>query len=59
VRHSQLIAAWHIINDGVSYRDLGPLHFLTRIDPARQARRLVNQLHQLGYQVELNAPGGS
>jgi transposase len=54
VGHSILIAAWYIINDGVVYQDLGPLHFLTRINPARQTRRLVTQLQQLGYQVELN-----
>jgi len=59
VGHSQLIAAWHIINDNVGYHDLGPLHFLTRIDPARQTRRLVTQLQQLGYRVELNPGGGS
>jgi hypothetical protein len=58
-KNSQLIAAWHIINDNVGYDDLGPLHFLTRIDPARQARRLVTQLQQLGYRVELNPGGGS
>ena len=54
VGHSILIAAWYIINDGAVYQDLGPLHFLTRINPARQTRRLVTQLQQLGYRVELN-----
>ena len=53
VGHSILIAAWHIINDGVVYQDLGPLHFLTCVNPAWQTRRLVTQLHQLGYRVEL------
>ena len=36
------------------YNDLGAAYFLTRTDPARQARRLVGQLHQLGYQATLN-----
>jgi hypothetical protein len=54
VGHSILIAAWPIISDGVTYHELGPLHFLTRINPARQTRRLVTQLQQLGYRVELN-----
>jgi transposase len=54
VGHSLLVAAWHVINDEVSYQDLGALHFLTRIDPARQTRRLVAHLQQLGYQVRLS-----
>jgi transposase len=54
VGHSLLVAAWYIINDGVVYQDLGPLHFLTRVNPARQTWRLVTQLQQLGYRVELN-----
>jgi transposase len=54
VGHSLLVAAWHIIGSDVEYDDLGPLHFLTRVDPARQTRRLVSQLQQLGYRVELN-----
>jgi transposase len=58
VGHSLLVAAWHVINDEVDYHDLGSLHFLTRINPERHARRLVSQLEQLGYRVELN-PAGS
>jgi transposase len=57
VGHSILIAAWHIIGDDVVYQDLGPLHFLTRVNPARQTWRLVTQLQQLGYRVELNTLG--
>jgi transposase len=49
-----LVAAWYVINEKVEYRDLGAQHFLTRLDPARQTRRLVTQLRQLGYQVDLN-----
>jgi hypothetical protein len=57
---SLLVAAWHVINDDVSYQDLGGLHFLTQADPARQTRRLVTQLQQLGYQVKISpAPGSS
>jgi transposase len=58
VGHSLLIAAWHVIDAEVDYQDLGPLHFLTRVDPARQTRRLVTQLQQLGYRVELNPSSG-
>lgn len=59
VGHSLLVAAWHVINDEVSYQDLGALHFLTRIDPARQTRRLVTHLQQLGYQVQLSPAAAS
>jgi transposase len=58
VGHSLLIAAWHVINDQVSYQDLGALHFLTYLDPARQTRRLVTSLQQLGYQVQLSPVPG-
>jgi transposase len=54
VGHTILVATWHMISKEVDYQDLGPTHFLTRIDPVRQTRRLVNQLNQLGYQVQLN-----
>jgi transposase len=57
VGHTILVAAWHMISNEVDYQDLGPTHFLTRIDPARQTRRLVTQLNQLGYQVQLNPAG--
>jgi transposase len=41
VGHSRLIAARHVIGAEVEYRDLGPLHFLTRADPARQTQWLI------------------
>jgi len=59
VGHSLLVAAWHVIHDDVSYQELGALHFLTQVDPARQTRRLVTQLQQLGYQVQLRPASGS
>jgi len=57
VGHSMLVAAWHMISAGVDYTDLGEQHFLTRVHPARRTRRLVDQLQQLGYQVQLNPLG--
>jgi hypothetical protein len=59
VGHSLLVAAWHVIHDETSYQELGALHFLTHMDPARQTRRLVGQLQQLGYQVQLSPASGS
>jgi transposase len=57
VGHTILVAAWHMISNEMDYQDLGPAHFVTRLDPVRQTRRLVHQLNQLGYQVQLNPAG--
>ncbi len=57
VGHTILVATWHMITNGVDYQDLGTTHYLTRIDPARHTHQLVNQLHQLGYQVQLSPAG--
>jgi hypothetical protein len=53
VGHSILIAVWHIFTHNINYHDLGADYFLTRLDPARTARRLLDQLNQLGYQAQL------
>ena len=54
VGHTILVAAWHMISNEADYQDLGTAHFVTRVDPVRQTRRLVTQL---GYQVQLNPAG--
>ncbi|HJD81574.1 hypothetical protein [Kitasatospora aureofaciens] len=41
------------------YADLGGDYFLERTGRARQPRRLVSQLNQLGYQVTLQAEGAA
>ena len=54
VGHSVLIAVWAMLSRDVAYHDLGRDHFVERLNPhakARQTRRLIDQLHQLGYQV--------
>ncbi len=51
VGHSILIASWHILSENVDYRDLGADHFLKRLDPERETRRLVARLHALGHRV--------
>ncbi|MEU1276559.1 IS110 family transposase [Streptomyces sp. NPDC005799] len=53
VEHSVLIAMWHMLVHDVEYADLGGQYFLERTGRARQTRRLVSQLNQLGYQVTL------
>jgi transposase len=55
VGHSILVAAYHILRDGVPYQDLGPDHF-DRLATHRLTRHYVGRLEQLGYHVTLD-PG--
>ncbi|MGI8885389.1 MAG: IS110 family transposase, partial [Gaiellaceae bacterium] len=52
VRHSIIVACWHMLSTGEIYRDAGGDYF-TRLDPDKQARRLVAQLERLGHVVTL------
>lgn len=52
VRHSIIIAVWHMLTTGEIYRDAGSDYF-TRLDPEKQTRRLIAQLEQLGHIVTL------
>lgn len=54
VKHSMLIAYWHMLTTGEVYRDLGGDYYRAR-DPQRQVRRLVAQLESLGQNVTLEA----
>jgi transposase len=54
VGHSILVAAYHLLRDGVEYRDLGPEHF-DRLATDRLTRHFVRRLQQLGHQVTLAA----
>jgi len=52
VRHSIIIACWHMLTTGELYNDAGGDYF-TRLDPDKQTRRLVAQLERLGHLVTL------
>jgi transposase len=55
ISRSILEAAWWVLSNDVDYHDLGPDHFVTRApNPARRAQRLVNELHTLGYDVQVS-----
>jgi transposase len=54
VAASILTAAYHILQDGVVYRDLGGDYFTQR-DKLKVAQRLARRLKDLGYEVELRA----
>lgn len=53
VAHSILVAAFHILDRGVPYEDLGADWFIRPESQERHARKLVKQLGALGYDVEL------
>ena len=52
VAHSILTAAWHMLQNGELYNDLGGDYF-ARQNPDRLTRRLVRQLEALGHSVTL------
>jgi transposase len=52
VAASILTAAYHVLRDGVEYRDLGRDYF-DRRDSARLAQRLTRRLRELGYDVQI------
>ena len=52
VATSMLTAAYHILRDGVPYRDLTGAHFDAR-DRTKLTRRLIRRLADLGVQVEI------
>jgi transposase len=53
VGHSLLTAAWHMLQTGELYRDLGADYY-TRQDPDRTTKRLIRQLQALGHDVTLH-----
>jgi len=53
VAHSLIDVVWHLLSTGETFADPGADYFERRSDPERQARRLTEQLLQLGYRVTL------
>lgn len=52
IAHKILVAAFHILRDGVDYRDLGPA-YLDEVNERRTVKGLVARLERLGYAVDL------
>jgi transposase len=52
VKHSIIIACWHMLTTGELYNDLGGDYFRKR-DPERATKRLITQLQALGHNVTL------
>ncbi len=58
VKHSILIACWHMLSTGELYCDLGGDYFQRR-DPERQIKRLLAQLEHLGQHVTVGEPAAA
>ncbi len=54
VAHSILVAAWHILQRGVPYHDLGSSHF-DRLHTARLTRHYLRRLADLGLQITVHS----
>lgn len=52
VGHSILVIIYHLLDQRVSYQELGG-NFFDERDRKATEKRLVRRLEQLGYQVEL------
>src|SRR5664280_2667408 len=52
VKHSIIIACWHMLTTGELYNDLGGDYYRKR-DPERTTQRLITQLETLGHKVIL------
>ena len=50
VGHSILVAAWHVVRDGVAYRDLGRGYF-DRLNRERLIRHHTRRLAELGVAI--------
>ena len=53
VKHSILVAAWHMLSTGELYREPGGDYFERRRDPQRDINRLIARLERLGANVTI------
>jgi transposase len=51
VAHALIVIVWHILATGKPYHELGADYFTSRLDPEREARRLLAKLEALGLRV--------
>jgi transposase len=53
VAHSVLVIAYHVLDQGVAYQELGDDYFQQRHSVEHYQRQLVRQLERLGHKVTL------
>ena len=51
--HTILVIVWHVLTNDTPYTDLGSDYYTRRDDPEARKQRLLRQLQDLGYTVEL------
>jgi len=51
VAHALIVIIWHILATGKPYHELGADYFTSRLDPEREARRLLAKLEAPGLRV--------
>jgi transposase len=56
-RHDILIAYWHVVHDGVDYRELAPGWAHGRLTNEQRTRKTVHQLEALGHTVTITPAG--
>jgi transposase len=54
VAHAIAVIIWHVLTTGKPFNDLGADYFDRRLDPDREARRLIARLEALGKHVTLH-----
>ena len=50
--HTMLVMMYHMLRDGVAYKELGP-DYLDKLQPLRLTTYLVKRLESLGHKVTL------
>ena len=53
IAHTILVIVWHVLTNNTEYVDLGTDYYTRRDDPETRKNRLIHQLQDLGYTVEL------
>jgi transposase len=51
-----LVIAYHVIDTGKPYHNLGRDYFAKRVDPEHRVRQLTRQQAELSYEVTLTRP---
>lgn len=54
IAHTLLVIIWHVLRDNTNHRDLGSDYFTRYDNPEARKRRLIHDLHALGYEVTVH-----
>jgi transposase len=54
IAHTLIVIIWHVLHNNAEYRDLGSDYFTRYDNPEAHKRRLIRDLHNLGYDVTVH-----